>query len=160
MLTVNCPLHFSGTSGGNIMTHAYWWQCVTVMWHKKYQWDFKFSRRRVWCSELSSWLYCCVKWLPTDRPWWWRQYAPLKRRSTFILHGSITQKTTLKKYQSDITALSATLWNCWVASNCTVSTSVWRQTERPGFNKVCDSVVNKICVVVMVNKEVMYIIFR
>jgi hypothetical protein len=27
--------------------------------------------------------------------WWWRQYAPLKRRSTFILHGSITQKTTL-----------------------------------------------------------------
>jgi hypothetical protein len=26
-----------------------------------------------------------------------------------------------KKYQSDITALSATLWNFWVASNCTVS---------------------------------------
>jgi hypothetical protein len=23
-------------------------------------WDFKFSRRRVWCSELSSWLYCRV----------------------------------------------------------------------------------------------------
>jgi hypothetical protein len=22
-------------------------------------------------------------------PWWWRQYAPLKRRSTIILHGSI-----------------------------------------------------------------------
>jgi hypothetical protein len=28
-------------------------------------------------------------------PWWWRQYAPLKRRSTIILHGSISQKTTL-----------------------------------------------------------------
>jgi hypothetical protein len=28
-------------------------------------------------------------------PWWWRQYAPLKRRSTIILHGSITQKTAL-----------------------------------------------------------------
>jgi hypothetical protein len=26
---------------------------------------------------------------------WWRQYAPLKRRSTIILHGSITQKTAL-----------------------------------------------------------------
>jgi hypothetical protein len=30
-----------------------------------------------------------------DHPWWWRQYTPLKRRSTIILHGSITQKTTL-----------------------------------------------------------------
>jgi hypothetical protein len=24
-------------------------------------WDFKFSRRRVWCSELSSGMYCRVK---------------------------------------------------------------------------------------------------
>jgi hypothetical protein len=29
-------------------------------------WDFKFSRRRVWCSELSSGMYCCIKWLSTD----------------------------------------------------------------------------------------------
>jgi hypothetical protein len=29
-------------------------------------WDFKFSRRGVWCSELSSGLYCRVKWLSTD----------------------------------------------------------------------------------------------
>jgi hypothetical protein len=28
-------------------------------------------------------------------PWWWRQYALLKRRSTIILHGSISQKTIL-----------------------------------------------------------------
>jgi hypothetical protein len=28
-------------------------------------WDFKFSRRRVWCSELSSGMYCRVKWLST-----------------------------------------------------------------------------------------------
>jgi hypothetical protein len=41
-------------------------------------WDFKFSRRRVWCSELSSGLYCRVEWL-----------------STFIIHGSTTQKTAL-----------------------------------------------------------------
>jgi hypothetical protein len=26
------------------------------------QWDFKFSRRRVWCSELSSGMYCRAKW--------------------------------------------------------------------------------------------------
>jgi hypothetical protein len=32
-------------------------------------------------------------------PWWWRQYAPLKRRSTIILHGSITHKTTLNIVQ-------------------------------------------------------------
>jgi hypothetical protein len=60
-------------------------------------WDFKFSLRRVWCSELSSGIYCRVKWLSTDvsevrtHPWWWRQYAPLKRRLTIILHGSISQ---------------------------------------------------------------------
>jgi hypothetical protein len=29
-------------------------------------WDFKFSRRRVWCSELSSGLYCRVNRLSTD----------------------------------------------------------------------------------------------
>jgi hypothetical protein len=28
--------------------------------------DFKFSRRRVWCSELSSGIYCRVKLLSTD----------------------------------------------------------------------------------------------
>jgi hypothetical protein len=43
-----------------------------------HMWDFKFSRRRVWCSELSSGLYCRVKWL-----------------STIILHGSTSQKTIL-----------------------------------------------------------------
>jgi hypothetical protein len=29
-------------------------------------WDFKFSRLRVWCSELSSGMYCRVKLLSTD----------------------------------------------------------------------------------------------
>jgi hypothetical protein len=29
-------------------------------------WDFKFSRRRVWCSELSSGFYCRVNRLSTD----------------------------------------------------------------------------------------------
>jgi hypothetical protein len=45
-------------------------------------WDFKFSRRRVWSSDLSG-------------PWWWRQHVPLKRRSTVTLHGSTSQKTNL-----------------------------------------------------------------
>jgi hypothetical protein len=72
MLTVKCPLLVLGTSGGNIVTHAYWRKCNTVMWHKK--------------------------------------------------------------YQSDITAHLAILWNCWVTNNCTVSSSVWLQTRRPGFS--------------------------
>jgi hypothetical protein len=32
-------------------------------------WDFNFSRQRVWCSELSSGLYCRVNWFT-------RQYNP------------------------------------------------------------------------------------
>jgi hypothetical protein len=37
-----------------------------------------------------------VLWSGGNKPFGrWRQYAPLKRRSTIILHGSISQKTTL-----------------------------------------------------------------
>jgi hypothetical protein len=64
---------------------------LLIVKRKDNMWDFKFSRRRVWCSELSSGLYC------RTHPWWWRQYAPLKRRSTIILHGSTTQKTALNE---------------------------------------------------------------
>jgi hypothetical protein len=32
----------------------------------QFLWDFKFSRRRVWCSQLSSGIYCRVKLLSTD----------------------------------------------------------------------------------------------
>jgi hypothetical protein len=35
-------------------------------------------------------------------PWWWRQYAPLKRRSTIILHGSTSQKTILNKTKKQL----------------------------------------------------------
>jgi hypothetical protein len=64
-------------------------------------WDFKFSRRRVWSSELSSGMYCHAKWLSTDvsevraAQGWWRQHVRLKRRPTNILHGSTSQKTIL-----------------------------------------------------------------
>jgi hypothetical protein len=54
-----------------------WQYCLLF---NKIMWDFKFSRRRVWCSELSSGMYCRVKWL-----------------STIILHGSTSQKTILNK---------------------------------------------------------------
>jgi hypothetical protein len=89
-------------------------------------WDFKFSRRRVWCSELSSGIYSLGY-----HPWWWRQYAPLKRRSTIILHGSISQKTTLNnslqvetdivteneggRSQKEISVIQG-LWQVWPSS--------------------------------------------
>jgi hypothetical protein len=40
---------------------------------------------------------CLNTWQPeyNTAMTWWRQYAPLKRRSTIILHGSISQKTIL-----------------------------------------------------------------
>jgi hypothetical protein len=40
---------------------------------------------------------------PRRQTWWWRQYAPLKRRSTIMLLGSITQKTALNR-------ISVTRW--------------------------------------------------
>jgi hypothetical protein len=49
----------------------------------------KVPNLQCYCSELSSGLYCRVKWLSTDvsevctasiirddHPWWWRQYNP------------------------------------------------------------------------------------
>jgi hypothetical protein len=50
-------------------------------------WDFKFSRRRVWCSELSSGLYCRVKWLNHFT----RQYNPedSSEHITFMLFLSM-----------------------------------------------------------------------
>jgi hypothetical protein len=41
------------------------------------------------------WVILPCKMIVIRDEWWWRQYAPLKRRSTIILHGSITQKTAL-----------------------------------------------------------------
>jgi hypothetical protein len=45
-----CPPHWSWLYLPNDI-----WGWVQIMK------DFKFSRRRVWCSELSSGLYCCTR---------------------------------------------------------------------------------------------------
>jgi hypothetical protein len=56
-------------------------------------WDFKFSRRRLWSSE-SSGMYCRVlNWMSTD----------VSVVRAIILHGSISQKTTLNIKQSRYT---------------------------------------------------------
>jgi hypothetical protein len=82
------------------------------------------------CSELSSGIYCRVKWLSMipDHPWWWRQYAPPKRRSTIILHGSISQKTTL-----NIILAAVRTWN--LTENAVVSTLLLESPKGPTDEK-------------------------
>jgi hypothetical protein len=54
------------------------------------------------CELILNYLNCitldvqnCLLCAYCLHPWWWRRYAPLKRRSTIILHGSTSQKTIL-----------------------------------------------------------------
>jgi hypothetical protein len=71
-----------------------WWKQFSDHWNEQLLQQrvrFKFSRRRVWSSELSS------------GKGWWRQYVPLKRRSTIILHGSTSQKTILNFIATTLT---------------------------------------------------------
>jgi hypothetical protein len=63
--------------------------------------DFRFSRQRVWCSELSSGMYCRVKWL-----------------STIILYGRTSQKTILNNMRHWVL-----MYN--VCCNTTVSCWAW-----------------------------------
>jgi hypothetical protein len=67
-------VHVSAPYSKILRTKA-WYMSFLVLWrivllHKTEfnmpitMWDFKFSRRRVW-SELSSGMYCRVKWLST-----------------------------------------------------------------------------------------------
>jgi hypothetical protein len=48
--------------------------------------------RGMCCLHPQGLMYISVT---LTHPWWWRQYAPLKRWSTVILHGSTSQKTVL-----------------------------------------------------------------
>jgi hypothetical protein len=58
------------TTGGT--RKIVWWYATILNYYLFYNsifkmlWDFKFSRRRVWCSKLSSGIYCRVKLLSTD----------------------------------------------------------------------------------------------
>jgi hypothetical protein len=63
-------------------------------------WDFKFSRQWVWCSELSSGIYCRVKW-----------------SSAIILHGSMSQKTNSEHHTA---IFVETLW-------CDIWGMVWHK---------------------------------
>jgi hypothetical protein len=61
-----CVLGTCMVSGNHITTHTVplppqEGSCRGHFWQLTFMWDFKFSRRRVWCSELSSGMYCRVK---------------------------------------------------------------------------------------------------
>jgi hypothetical protein len=63
-----------------------------------YQWfvyiSFSLTIQLYLCCEISS-SHGGEYDVQSFHPWWWRQYAPLKRRSTITLHDSISQKITL-----------------------------------------------------------------
>jgi hypothetical protein len=87
---------------------AHWWlqfrDIVLPCWHEQRQGYMRFQ-----VLTAASMMFRFVFWdvlrckIIVDRrfrgaywlPWWWRQYAPLKRQSTIILHGSTSQKTSL-----------------------------------------------------------------
>jgi hypothetical protein len=79
-------------------------------------WDFKFSRRRVWCSELSSGLYCRVKCLssfytavqPRRQLWTSLSYAVLKSIRKWwvsILYTAVFSRICLNVYISPVVDL-------------------------------------------------------
>jgi hypothetical protein len=57
-----------------------------------------------WCSELSSGIYCRVKWLSTD----FRGANCLHHQGWVILHSSISQKTTLNIILAAVRTLNLT----------------------------------------------------
>jgi hypothetical protein len=76
-------------------------------------WTSSLMMEAVRTSEMSVDNYFTRQYIPEDNsehhPWWWRQYVPLKRRSTIILRGSTSQKTILNIIPDD--GGSTYLWN-------------------------------------------------
>jgi hypothetical protein len=62
-----------------------------------------------------------------SNPWWWRQYAPQKRRSTINLHGSTTQKTALNNLWVSLRAGESNVVGEWL-------TLLLRIRDVPGSN--------------------------
>jgi hypothetical protein len=60
----------------------------------------------------------------TTNPWWWRQHAPLKRRSTIILHGSTSQKTILNFILASVRTWNLTTYP-WFDAGVHISCLLW-----------------------------------
>jgi hypothetical protein len=82
---------------------------------------------------------CSAMPRPRSHPWWWRQYAPLKRRSTIILHGSTSQKTILN-FSSSV-GLSAYA-SCCLASQDDGYDEDWQATVTDSWRDDCSSLVS------------------
>jgi hypothetical protein len=66
------------------------------------------NNANLWCGNITHTKNSFL----IPHPWWWRQYAPLKRRSTIILHGSITKKTVLNN--SFLKLYHNNTWPSWL----------------------------------------------
>jgi hypothetical protein len=70
-----------------VLTAASQWWWETIGWER--------ANGQRTTSSLDTYINLDPSVARLTHPWWWRQYATLKRRSTIILHGSTTQKTAL-----------------------------------------------------------------
>jgi hypothetical protein len=73
--------------------------------------QFSLMMEAVRASETSADNYFTRQYIPEDNsPLWWRQYVPLKRRSTIILHGSTSQKTILNIWPKQLALPLTRVW--------------------------------------------------
>jgi hypothetical protein len=87
--------HYMGVSG-QCHTTAALYPRRKEPWYPLYSYKKLGGPQSRLDTEDRGKIFRVVFWvIMRDHPWWWRQYAPLTRRSAIILHGSITQKTTL-----------------------------------------------------------------
>jgi hypothetical protein len=173
MLPVKCPLHFLVTSGGNMMTHAYWCECNTVMWHKKYQSDIT----ALWTILWNSWVannftvftsVCLQTGLPGFSSWHRERTYPVAPVSTPALNPTQPPNQNASGVNAaggvTLTTLPRLVPRSWMKPFhlvvcVAVSGDLYFSFAKS--NKVCVSVVNNnVCVVVMLQIQVMYITFR
>jgi hypothetical protein len=82
-------------------------------------------------------------------PWWWRQYVPLKRRSTIILHGSTSQKTIPNFILAAVRTWNLTYNSLLFASEhrhkmSTISPKDQLRSSHPGALLISDSAIWRI----------------
>jgi hypothetical protein len=110
---------------------------VSISSFRRSQWPRGLRRR-----SAAAWLLGSrfrippVAWMfvSCDVPRWWKQYAPLKRRSTIILHGSTSQKTILNIILDALRTWNLTFVSCVYMLCCPVqveaSATDWSLVQR------------------------------
>jgi hypothetical protein len=89
------------------------------------------------CQQQNEEMFRIVFW---DHPWWWRQYAPLKRWSTVILHGSTSQKTILNIILAAMRTWNLTEWREISSQLCNTQSQIHVTYVYPCLLKLSSSV--------------------